>query len=66
VPGRGAALRPTSLGGGGQLVGYPDWWAARQPGTDSTNGLSPEEEERQRRELQRVFGVTPEDVARAQ
>jgi len=29
------------------------------------NALSLEEDERQRRELQRAFGVTPEEVARA-
>jgi len=31
----------------------------------ATDALSPEEEERQCWELHRVFGVTPEDVARA-
>jgi len=31
-----------------------------------TDALSPAEEERQRRQLQRVFGETPKDVARAQ
>jgi len=46
----------------GTLVGgTPTGRGPRRP----VDALSPEEDERQRRELQRAFGVTPEEVARA-
>jgi len=66
VPGRGAALQPTPHGGGGQLVGYPDWCAAHQPGTDPTNGRAVAGGRGATASgATESFGVTPEDVARA-
>ena len=47
---------------GSQTARHPNILGPIRP----TDALSPEEEERQRRERQRVFGVTPKDVARAQ
>jgi len=59
--------RPPRLAALGSSSGAPAVGIPTGPGSSrSLDALSLEDEERQRRDLQRAFGVTPEDVARAQ
>ena len=58
---------PPRVGAVGSSSGAPARGIPTCPGSSrSVDALSLEEEERQRRDLQRAFGDTPEEVARAQ